>query len=92
MISTADMLRGHCFSAPPGSKSVHHLVAKCLRRLLTCTPQEKIDFLFLDGLPREYLHYLKAAEPRLAPGATIVADNAGVFAQVTSSLQVGILR
>lgn len=39
-----------------------------------------IDLLFLDGVPKEYLEYLKAAEPYLAPGALVVADNAGVFA------------
>jgi len=39
-----------------------------------------IDFLFIDGRPREYLEYLKAAEPLLSPGAVVVADNAGVFA------------
>jgi predicted O-methyltransferase YrrM len=43
-------------------------------------PQGGIDFLFLDGMPREYLAYLKAAEPRMAPNAVVVADNAGVFA------------
>eukprot|EP01023_Acetabularia_acetabulum_P007627 TRINITY_DN13351_c0_g1_i6.p2 TRINITY_DN13351_c0_g1~~TRINITY_DN13351_c0_g1_i6.p2 ORF type:complete len:369 (-),score=56.17 TRINITY_DN13351_c0_g1_i6:245-1351(-) len=42
---------------------------------------QKIDFLFLDGVPKEYLEYLKAAEPMLAPGAVVVADNAGVFQQ-----------
>lgn len=26
------------------------------------------------------MEYLRAAEPRLAPGAVVVADNAGVFA------------
>ncbi|MEW5310695.1 MAG: hypothetical protein WDW38_002466 [Sanguina aurantia] len=41
----------------------------------------KIDLLFLDGIPKQYLEYLKKAEPFLAPGALIVADNAGVFAQ-----------
>eukprot|EP00884_Botryococcus_braunii_P000550 jgi/Botrbrau1/10496/Bobra.0133s0099.2 len=41
----------------------------------------KIDFLFLDGLPSEYLTYLKAAEAHLSEGALVVADNAGVFAQ-----------
>ena len=40
----------------------------------------KIDLLFLDGIPKQYLEYLKAAESRLAPGAMIIADNAGVFA------------
>ena len=38
-----------------------------------------IDMLFLDGTPSETLQYLKAAEPFLAEGATVVADNAGVF-------------
>lgn len=42
---------------------------------------ESIDFLFLDGLPKEYLLYLQAAEPFLAPGALVVADNAGIFSQ-----------
>ncbi len=41
----------------------------------------RIDLLFLDGLPNQYLEYLKAAEPHLAPGALVVADNAGIFGQ-----------
>lgn len=41
----------------------------------------KIELLFLDALPAQYLAYLQAAEPVLAPGALVVADNAGVFAQ-----------
>jgi predicted O-methyltransferase YrrM len=40
-----------------------------------------IDFLFLDGTPKETLAYLDAAAPHLAPGALVVADNAGVFAE-----------
>jgi hypothetical protein len=36
-----------------------------------------IDFLLLDGTPKETLAYLQAAEPHLAQGAIIVADNAG---------------
>jgi len=39
----------------------------------------KVELLLLDGVPKEYLSYLKAAEPLLAPGALVVADNAGVF-------------
>ncbi|MEW5302378.1 MAG: hypothetical protein WDW36_005171 [Sanguina aurantia] len=31
----------------------------------------KIDLLFLDGVPKQYLEYLKSAEPFLAPGALI---------------------
>ncbi|KAF6253956.1 S-adenosyl-L-methionine-dependent methyltransferase [Scenedesmus sp. NREL 46B-D3] len=40
-----------------------------------------IDFLLLDGTPKETLAYLQAAEPHLAPGAVVLADNAGVFAE-----------
>ncbi|CAK0744806.1 hypothetical protein CVIRNUC_001575 [Coccomyxa viridis] len=40
-----------------------------------------IDLLFLDGTPNETLAYLKAAEPFLAKGATVVADNAAIFAE-----------
>ena len=36
-----------------------------------------IDLLLLDGTPKETLEYLRAAEPRLADGATVIADNAG---------------
>lgn len=36
-----------------------------------------IDLLLLDGLPKETLDYLKAAEPYLSPGAMVIADNAG---------------
>ena len=42
--------------------------------------EQQIELLFLDGLPTQYLAYLRAAEPVLAPGALVVADNAGVFA------------
>ena len=41
----------------------------------------RVELLFLDGLPSQYLSYLKAAEPVLAPGALVIADNAGVFAE-----------
>ncbi|GFH10407.1 uncharacterized protein HaLaN_05714 [Haematococcus lacustris] len=40
-----------------------------------------IQLLFLDGLPKQTLAYLKAAEASLEIGAVVVADNAGVFAQ-----------
>jgi predicted O-methyltransferase YrrM len=33
------------------------------------------DFVFIDALKRDYLKYLKALEPKLKPGAVIVADN-----------------
>lgn len=50
------------------------------RDVLAALPRDtRIDLLFLDGTPRESLEYLRAAEPLLAAGATVVADNAGVF-------------
>jgi caffeoyl-CoA O-methyltransferase len=37
--------------------------------------KERIDFVFLDGRKNEYLAQLKLLEPKLKPGALIVADN-----------------
>jgi predicted O-methyltransferase YrrM len=37
------------------------------------------DLMFIDAAKDEYLDYLKAAEPILAPDAVVVADNVGVF-------------
>lgn len=33
------------------------------------------DFIFIDALKSDYLKYFKAIEPKLKPGAVIVADN-----------------
>ena len=38
------------------------------------------DMLFLDAVKVDYLNYLKLAEPSLAPGAVVVADNVKLFA------------
>lgn len=35
----------------------------------------EFDFVFLDAVKRDYLKYLKALEPKLKPGALVVADN-----------------
>jgi predicted O-methyltransferase YrrM len=37
---------------------------------------ERIDFVFLDARKNEYLQQLKLLEPKLKPGAIIIADNA----------------
>ena len=34
-----------------------------------------IDFVFIDALKSDYLKYLKILEPKLKPGAVVVADN-----------------
>jgi predicted O-methyltransferase YrrM len=41
----------------------------------------QLDLLLLDGVPKQTLEYLRAAEPHLAPGALVIADNAVVFAE-----------
>jgi predicted O-methyltransferase YrrM len=35
----------------------------------------EFDFVFIDALKQDYLKYLKAIEPKLKPGAVVVADN-----------------
>ncbi|CAD7703584.1 unnamed protein product [Ostreobium quekettii] len=50
------------------------------RKKMAELEEDRIDMLFLDGIPNQYIEYLKAAEDRLAHGALVVADNAGVFA------------
>jgi predicted O-methyltransferase YrrM len=35
----------------------------------------QFDFLFIDALKSDYLKYLELIEPRLKPGAVVVADN-----------------
>ncbi|HUS71909.1 MAG TPA: O-methyltransferase [Sedimentisphaerales bacterium] len=39
------------------------------------TLKGKFDFVFIDALKRDYLKYLKLIEPKLKPGAVVVADN-----------------
>jgi predicted O-methyltransferase YrrM len=35
----------------------------------------RFDFIFIDALKQDYLKYLKLIEPKLKPGAVVVADN-----------------
>lgn len=44
------------------------------------TLQGPWNMLFIDAAKEEYLAYLEAAEPFLAPGAVVVADNVKIFA------------
>jgi predicted O-methyltransferase YrrM len=43
------------------------------------TLEGPFDFMFIDAAKEEYLDYLKAAEPKLAANAVVVADNVGMF-------------
>jgi predicted O-methyltransferase YrrM len=40
----------------------------------------KFDLVFVDAEKTEYLEYLRLAEGKLHKGATIIADNAGIYA------------
>ena len=46
-----------------------------MRSRVLPTLEGTFDFVFLDALKPDYLKYLKALEPKLKPGATLVADN-----------------
>jgi predicted O-methyltransferase YrrM len=48
------------------------------RRVLP-TLRGRIDFVLIDAEKSQYLDYLRALEPRLAPGAVVVADNTKIF-------------
>ncbi len=39
----------------------------------------RFDFVLIDAAKEDYLDYLRQLEPRLAPGAVVVADNTGTF-------------
>jgi predicted O-methyltransferase YrrM len=39
------------------------------------TLEGEFDFVFIDAVKRDYFRYLKLIEPKLKPGAVIVADN-----------------
>ena len=38
----------------------------------------RFDFAFIDAEKSDYLDYLRQLEPKLVPGAVIVADNTGI--------------
>jgi predicted O-methyltransferase YrrM len=39
----------------------------------------RFDFAFIDAVKEDYLDYLRQLEPKLTPGAVVVADNTGIF-------------
>ena len=46
--------------------------------------QGEFDLVFVDAEKSEYLEYLQLGETRLHKGSTVVADNAGIFADQMS--------
>jgi predicted O-methyltransferase YrrM len=39
----------------------------------------RFDFVLIDAEKSDYLDYLRQLEPKLAPGALVVADNTGIY-------------
>jgi predicted O-methyltransferase YrrM len=39
----------------------------------------RFDLVLIDAVKEDYLDYLRQLEPRLRPGAVVIADNTGVF-------------
>ncbi|MGH7278872.1 MAG: O-methyltransferase [Candidatus Rokuibacteriota bacterium] len=39
----------------------------------------RFDFVLIDAAKEDYLDYLRQLEPKLSPGAVVVADNTGIF-------------
>jgi predicted O-methyltransferase YrrM len=54
-------------------KTVTCIEGDALRTLPTL--EGEFDFVFIDAVKRDYLKYLQLIEPKLKPGAVIVADN-----------------
>jgi predicted O-methyltransferase YrrM len=45
----------------------------------------RFDFVLIDAAKEDYLDYLRQLEPRLVPGAVIVADNTRIFRRDVAS-------
>jgi len=39
----------------------------------------RFDFVLIDAAKEDYLDYLRQVEPKLVPGAVVVADNTGIY-------------
>jgi len=80
---------GHLYTLEINPKSVKecrdNLQKVGLEKTVTCiegdalktlpTLEGEFDFIFIDALKSDYLKYLKILEPKLKPGAVVVADN-----------------
>ncbi len=80
---------GHLYTLeidPQMVKACREILKKVgLEKTVTCiegdalktlpTLEGEFDFVFIDAVKRDYLKYFKIIEPKLKPGAVIVADN-----------------
>ncbi len=71
-------VRAHANLADAGLGAQVEIVVGAAERTLQDHAPEAIDFVLLDGAKSAYLPVLRVLEPRLAPAALIMADNAGM--------------
>ena len=72
----ADMVRWNVKAA--GLAGRVRVLTGDARRLLPRLPG-RFDFVLIDAAKEQYLAYLQKVEPKLAPGAVVVADNTKIF-------------
>jgi predicted O-methyltransferase YrrM len=65
------------------SKRVRVVVGDALRSIPLLTG--RFDFVLIDAVKEDYLDYLRQLEPRLKPGAVVVADNTGIYRRAVAS-------
>lgn len=72
----AKFVEANCEEAGLGRK-VRVVVGDALRAIPLVSG--RFDFVLIDALKEDYLDYIRQLEPKLTPGAVVVADNTGVF-------------
>jgi predicted O-methyltransferase YrrM len=72
----AKFVRSNAEAAGVGRKV--RVVASDALRAIPLLPG-RFDFVLIDAQKEDYLDYLRQLEPKLVPGAVVVADNTGVF-------------
>ena len=72
----AKFVEANCREAGLGRK-VRVVVGDALRAIPLVSG--RFDFVLIDAVKEDYLDYLRQLEPKLVPGAVVVADNTGVY-------------
>ena len=72
----ARFVKSNCAIAGFG-KRVKVVVGEALR-VVPLLPG-RFDFVLIDARKEDYLDYLRQLEPKLVPGAVVVADNTGIY-------------
>jgi predicted O-methyltransferase YrrM len=72
----ADLVRANVAEAGLGRRV--KVIAGDALRVIPLLPG-RFDFAFVDAAKDDYLDYLRQLEPKLVPGAVVVADNTGHF-------------